>query len=913
MYLNIKTAYSFKSVYGTIENIITKCKVSGATFAGIADTNNTFGHVQWQEECKRQGIKPIFGVTLPVYSQLIKSVEHRRISHNIVTLIALNLSGLREIYALVDKAHQNFYYTPRISITQLNMTTTNILILSGHRPINVNHENLYRQVSPGIVQSVFIGSAPSIAAINNNYIEKDDSGIYESFVDPRLTERRTTPQHLMTWQEWSEFFPKEGKALKNLLKIANQINFTIKPARMVQIPETKHSVSELCKIGAKTKGIDLKKKKYKARLKLELKLIKSKGYEDYFLIVSDLVQFAKTRMLVGPARGSAAGSLVCYLLDITEVNPLEYGLLFERFLDKNRTDLPDIDLDFQDDKRHLILAYLKTKYGSEKVAQIGNISRLQHKSALNRLAKALFIPLEMVEETKTTNDMNGHTFKKLIKDYPALEDSKKLINHPLHTSIHAAGIIVSGERISHFCALNSRDEKQVVAMVDKIDAETLNLLKIDVLGLRTLTIIADCLSEIGKSSEWLYGLPKDDKKTYKLLNNHRFQGIFQFEGEAIQSLAKRIKLENIEDLSTLCALCRPGALSSGGANRYIKRRTGKSKTKYLDKCKSFVKITKETFGVIVYQEQVMKIAREYAGLSWPEVGKLRKAVAKSKGLNDYHKMFLDSAIKNGHKAKKANLVWNDIVTHGEYSFNLSHSISYAFLSYYTAYLKANFPLEFTHATLNHTKDDFSGLKFLRDMVENSGIDYEYFNPEYSVQKWSIRAGTLVGSLLSLDGIGPAAANKFVKCRKEGLVLPAGIVKKIDREDTIYKHLYPATEVYGKHYREGAVPIKEIKGEGKYKFIGRLSSVKARDLNEQHLIEKRGGEYKTGETSFLQITLEDDTDSISCVIWSDKYEDFGKEIAETGKEKDWYKVIGELKGDYRSINVRIIRKITKCPK
>ena len=272
-------------------------------------------------------------------------------------------------------------------------------------------------------------------------------------------------------------------------------------------------------------------------------------------------------MAVGPSRGSSAGSLVCYLMGITEIDPLEYDLYFERFIDINRFDQPDIDVDFQDDKRHLVIKYLEKKYGKDNVAQIGNINRLKPKSAITRFAQALGVPVDDVIELKDAimersggdaraNDCMEDTFtdtdagKKFIKNYPAMEVVKHIEAHPSHTGVHAGGILVCNNPITDYCGVNSRDKKRI-GMLDKKDAEVVNLLKIDALGLRTLSIIAGVCDQIGKPYPWMYEIPVDDPATFKVFNDHRFNGIFQFEGSAVQGLAKQMPIDNIEDIAAL--------------------------------------------------------------------------------------------------------------------------------------------------------------------------------------------------------------------------------------------------------------------------------------------------------------------------------------------------------------------------
>ncbi len=924
MYLNIATEFSFRRVFAPVEKILDKVAAAKVPFAGIADYANTFGHVVWQQECRKRNIKPIFGVVLPVYQHVLQGKEYRRIQNNLMTFIALNLEGLQEIYRLVDLAHQNFYYTPRIDFSHVNGLSSNVLLLSGHCPRYINYKNLYLQLSPNIKEGTIstFSIKNYIACCSNNFIDEGDRAVYEKFSDKRLTERRTTIQHIPTYQEWKKCFPGHLDGIKNLQHVNDKFieDFDITPAKMIKIDSPK-TIEELCLSGARARGLDIESKgKYKARYKRELKLIKEKEYVDYFLIVSDLVKYSKPKMVVGPARGSSAGSLICYLLFITEVDPLKYDLYFERFIDVNRKDLPDIDLDFADSRRYLAIDYLRKKYGTENVSQIGNISRLKGKSSILKFAKALEIHLGEVEEVKESigdgsvidTIKNTEQGKELILAYPEMEGVELIEGHADHSSIHAAGVIVSPDPITNFCGVNSRDKKQVVAMIDKRDAEIINLLKIDVLGLRTLTILSDICEQLGKDFSWLYDyIPLDDKRTYKTFNSNRYFGIFQFEGDSARKIASKMKIKTIDDISVVSALCRPGPLMSGGSNRYLKRRNKSSKIKYLDRSESFVNATKETFGVMVYQEQVIAVARQYAGLNWEDVSGFRKAISKSKGLDNFKKLFMTSCKKKGRSKKKAKKVWEDMKTNGAYLFNKSHSVSYAIISYLTAYFKTHYPLEFTVASLNHSKDDYSAVKFLRDMVENSSVEYVYYDAEKSIKEWCIIDGVLYGSLLSIDGIGPAAANRIIKCRNERLSLPMGIKKNLSICDTPFRYLYPATELYGSYYKKfkSMVTIDQIQEPGEYCFIGRLADMTIRDLNEPTLISKRGGERRSSPTTFLQLSIEDDTDLIKCSIWPEQYEAFGQVIAESGTKKDWYKIIGSIsKESFRGINIIKIQEI-----
>jgi hypothetical protein len=442
------------------------------------------------------------------------------------------------------------------------------------------------------------------------------------------------------------------------------------------------------------------------------------------------------------------------------------------------------------------------------------------------------------------------------------------------------------------------------------------------LGLRTLSILADVCDQIGEQYTWLYDIPVDDPDTYKVFNDHRFNGIFQFEGSAIKGLAKQMPIEDMEDISALSALGRPGPLNSGGANRFIKYRAGKEKHSYASEHPAVIKATEKTFGIVVYQEQMLQISREYGQLSWADTSELRRAASKSLGdefFGKYKKKFVKGAMELGETEGLANAVWDTISTSGSWAFNKSHSVSYGLISYLCAYMKAHHPLEFTVACLNHAKDDSSALKILRDAVEHDNIQYKHFDKELSTQKWSVIDGVLYGGLITIHGIGIVSANKIVKFRGSGELPPKGIRDKLASGISNFKYLYPGKQLYGDYYKDpqshglnGRVThIEDANKDGAFTIIGCMIKKNLRDANEACFVTKRKGVYETGQTAWLNITLEDDTDSLMCKIPKDKYERLGRLIAETGKtDKDWYMVYGEKINGWSIVFVKNIIRITK---
>lgn len=937
IWINIKTGYTFKQVYGHLDQIAEKCKrlcdeagIKIEPYGGVADLGNTFAHIPWRKACKKAGIKPIYGVQLPVVDELQKGA--RRYPYNWMTFIARTQKGLQEIYDLVDLSFQQFYYRQRITYDQVNSLSDGVYIIGGVAPRwDLIKRKVYAELSPSTPLCNRV-DGPPIACIDNFYPDAEDDIIYEPFADDRLRERKTVPIHILSKDEWlSEC--NNINAFMRTYDMAHDCNVELPEAPMVKYIG-KDCIEDWCKKGAKEKGL-LSKPEYIERYKREMKLIKDKDYVDYFLVIADAIRYAKTKMAVGPARGSSAGSLVCYLMGITEIDPLEYDLYFERFIDVNRFDLPDIDIDFQDDKRHLVIKYLEKKYGKDNVAQIGNINRMKPKSAIKRFAQSLGIPIDDVEELKDSimersggdaraNACMEDTFtdtdvgKKFIEKHPSMEVVKYIENHPSHTGVHAAGILVCNSPITNYCGINSRDKKRI-GMLDKKDAEDVGLLKIDALGLRTLSIIASTCDQLNKPYTWMYEIPTDDPDTYKVFNDKRFNGIFQFEGSAIQGLANQMPIESMEDISALSALGRPGPLVSGGASSFISFRTGSKKVEYLSNHPAVIAATEGTYGIVIYQEQMLSICREYGKLSWADTSDLRRAASKSLGdefFDKFKENFMKGAMGQGEKEEDALRVWKAMHTFGSWAFNKSHSVSYGLISYLCGYFRAHHPLEFLVANLNHSKNDRSALKILRDAVENDGVEYEYFNQDHSEVDWCVKDGILYGGFSTLHGLGPAKAKSAVKDRPN---FKPGIVKAIKADNSPFKYLYPAKELYGDYYTDpfkhnltnGVSLIEDCDSDGSYTVIGCLIKKNLRDANEAGFVSKRGGKFLEGQTSWLNITIEDDTGSVMAKIRKEDYERFGKEIADTGKEeKDWYVVHGEKINGWSIIFVKNIKKITR---
>jgi DNA-directed DNA polymerase III PolC len=721
-------------------------------------------------------------------------------------------------------------------------------------------------------------------------------------------------------------------AFKNTYRIAKECNVDLPVAQMISFHSEK-TLRQLCEEGAPARNIDLKDEVYAARLKREIDMIADKKFEDYFFVIADMINYAKKHMLVGPARGSSAGSLVCYLTGITDIDPIRHNLLFERFIDITREDLPDIDIDFQDDRREMVIQYLIEKYGLEKVAHLGTVSRYKAKSTITEVAKELGIPAWEVNDLKgaiierssgdaraamcimdTFNDLE--VGKQVLAKYPQMKIASTMENHARHNGVHAAGIIVTEEPVYKYCSVNNQSG---AAQIDKKDAEDLNLLKIDALGLRTLSVLQDILDQVGWEREKLINYRLDDKKAFQVLNDEKYAGIFQFEGYALQSLTRQMKIADFEDVASITALARPGPLNSGGTTQYIKRRVGESPTEYLHPLTQ--EITEVTFGVVVYQEQVMNIARDVGKLSWEDVSQLRKAMSKSYGeefFDRYWQRFKVGAEQNGIEEDQALTIWKNINTMGSWAFNRSHAIAYGMVSYWCCVLKSKFPLEFAAACLRNVRDDEQGVRLLREVVKE-GLVYKPYDKYKSKINWSVQNGELIGGLIGIKGIGPKLAEDIINRRDLQQPLTPRQDRLLNEGETPYDDIFECERRFGHIKKDPAshniksdiidIDTLEADNPGVYVFFGKLKEKNLRDLNETVNLAKRGGRIAKTHNLWLNMTFEDDTGPIITTIDRFKYPKMGKPIVEDGRLNDWYLVKGTLRRGFRKIYIDRIRKLT----
>lgn len=952
IHLDVKTDYSFLKSYGSPAQILARVKELEADVVGIADFCSTWGHIPFWKAAKKEKIKPLLGVQLPVVKSLDKDPRH-----DLVTLIAMSQDGLRAQYEALSLATKQFYYRPRLTYDQLHDITGNVII-SNRITLGAVDKFL---CLPRSFLGLGVGSAALVAAAKARcgsvaitcspvYPTPADKEAYQ-LVNAIGSARKTfdidgLDQWMFRLGECSSRFYSMGVTKEEFnawyaqtLEIASICSAELPQAQNVK-PAINITLEQWCEDGARGRNIDLSKDPWRTRLAYELKLIHEKGFVDYFLLIGDLIQWAKDRMFVGPARGSSAGSLVCYLMGIVEVDPIAHNLMFERFIDVTRTDLPDVDIDFPDERRDEVYGYLADKYGADRVARLGTVSLFKAKSSLGDVAKCYSIPKWEVDSlTDVLVERSGgdaranmtimdtiNQFEKakaLVDKYPKIRMAEVLEGHARHTGKHAAGVCISNDPIARYCSIDHN--KGGIGELTKYDAEAIGLMKIDALGLKTLSVIQDACDMAGINPRSLYTLPLDRQDAFDIFQKDKVAGVFQFEGYAVRSLMRQMGVENFDDIVALTSLARPGPLHCGGANEFIARRTGQKDWDYQHPLLS--SHTGHTFGTIVYQEQVMSITRDLGGMDWQDVNALRRAMSKSLGeefFNKYRDKFLVGTRAKSIPDEIALTIWADMCTFGSWAFNLSHAVSYALISYWCAYLKAVHPAEFAVASLRRAASDDHIFRLLREL-KKEGYEIVPFDPNKSDINWSAKEGKIYGGFTGVKGVGEVTAARFLEQRKQN---PAGWLsgltlaqrsKVLAPNNTPWHNLTRLHGAYGAYYDDPESqkvkgPILNIEDipekKGEYCFIATLKVRNLRDLNETQSLAKRDGKLIHHNNLFLNLQVEDDTGSILATINRFKYQELGKPLMEEESDGHDFLIRGRIMEDgRRKINIDKIKRLS----
>jgi DNA polymerase III alpha subunit len=941
--MRTRTGYSFRTAVGHTRDVVSRIKELGWDAAPISDRNSTFGFTKWTKAAKEAGLRPIYGVELAV----VPSLGEKRPFIDYWTFFAKE--SLRPLHDAVAQATSNPGKEPSLTYQQA-------LALPGL--VKITGERVALDLIPSRTRDLYVGLSPSLPAglyhaalerglrlittADNFYPRAEDKEFYRVSLGRRAN-TQTYPMWMVSdeelWEsvEWYASRDILDEAIANRRLAMASCSATQKRATLLS-PDKPMTLRQMCVEGADRVGVNLEDKIYSERLDRELAMIASKNFEDYFYIIADLIGWAKKRMIVGPARGSSCGSLVCYLLDITTIDPIPYKLVFERFIDINRSDLPDIDIDFSDVRRQMVFDYAEEKYGTERVARLGTVGMFQPKSALNQAGATLKIPSwqinKVVEsiidrsagDSRADNSLEDtlagtEAGRTVAREFPEILIAGRMEGHPNNAGQHAAGIVITQEPVAEFVAVNSATK---ATMCDKKDAEALNLLKIDALGLTQLSIFERTMDLIGRESisGWLETIPLDDPLAFDVLNRGHFAGVFQFTGGAMRGLTQRVKITEVEDMISITALCRPGPTTSGGADQWVRRKNKEAEVTYPHP--AFEPYTRDTYGVVVYQEQIMQIARNLGDLSWDDVTELRKAMSKSLG-KEYFDKFGDrwkaGAMKRGIPASVLDKTWDEMCAYGAWAFNRAHSVAYGIVSYWSCWLKAHHPVEFAAATLDAEKDPAKQIAMLRELA-TEGIDYVAVDQEHSTERWEpvTRADgkkSLVGPLTIVKGIGPAAVAEILDCRRRGQPLRATLSKRVASAKTDIDSLFPIRDAIARLHPDIAIsanihstptPIINVQSgiPGEVLILALAKKLAPLNENEPSRVAKRGREF-TGPVEALNMFFMDDTDEIFCKIDRYMFKAIGEDVVNRGRQgKALYAIKGTVPRDFRMIKVRQIR-------
>ena len=775
---NIKTDASLLKSLIKIDDLINIAKEYNYEALTITD-NKMYNVMSFYHKCLISNIKPIIGIELTI-------------NNNTFLLYAKDIFGYYNLVRI----------TSLENITINDLTKDGLILILPYKSFELKHEleqifddiyysyeNVFEYEQIKDTKCIYVNEIKALTLEDTEYL---------SYLDSIRTGESLEIKYNDYYLKPKEELIKLEKNIKYHEEIYNkcnvEINYRDDLLPKFKCPNNEDSFSylkKLCLIGVKKKLGETVPKIYQERLKYELNVINEMGFCNYFLIVQDYVKFAKENgILVGPGRGSAAGSLVSYVLDITDVDPIKYNLLFERFLNKMRVTMPDIDIDFEFIRRQEVINYCISKYGEKKVAGIITFGTLASKQAIRDVGKVLNVSVDKIEQLTKKIDSklnlkdNLNNIKQYLNDKELLKIYKvasKLEGLKRHTSIHAAGIIISNVDLNQVVPIEKKDNMYVVDYSMEY-LEELGLLKMDFLALKNLTTIQNILDSINKEQQVidLKDIPLNDSKTFELFQNGNTLGIFQFEKPGMIKFLKKLKPTNFEDIFAALALYRPGPMDN--IDTYIKRKEGKEKIDYIDD--SIEYILKPTYGIIIYQEQIMQIACTLAGYTLGEADILRRAISKKKSnvLLEEQSKFIEKTINNGHSKEVATKVFNYILKFASYGFNRSHSVAYALLSYKMAYLKAHYHEHFMKCLLSQSIGSSIDTSNYIDECKNENIKILNPNINESTNNYIVTNNGILYPLNNIKNIGSLVATSIIEERKNGLYKDIyDFIKRTDRK------------------------------------------------------------------------------------------------------------------------------------
>ena len=859
-HLHTHSHYSLLDGLGKIDGLVSRAKELGMDSLALTDHGNLYGAVEFYKKAKKAGLKPILGVEAYVApsDRREKQISGGEKYYHLI-LLAKNTAGWKNLIKLITAAHlEGFYYKPRVDKNLLRQHREGLIALSacitGEIPkLILNNKyneakknaleyeeifgkgNFYLEIShhPGIRPTIPAMDGlkklsretgiPIVATQDIHYVNKEDAEYHDILLavqtgnklsdNDRLT-LKDDDFSMKSPEEMAEFFKDFPEAIANTAKIADECNLELELGKIhlpkFDVPDEKTANAYLRELVAGRTALrypDLAPEIQK-RIEYELAVIEKMGFADYFLIVQDFVNWAKERgIVVGPGRGSAAGSIISYILNITDLDPLKYNLLFERFLNPDRVQMPDIDIDFADTRRDEVFGYLEEKYGKDRVAHIITFGTMAARAAIRDAGRAMglsygfcdqiaklipFNPTQGMKEGWLNHCLDN--VSELKELYQSNADAKKVLDAAKnlegvvrHASVHACGTVIAKEPLTEYMPIQyaPQDENTIVTQFEMHSVEDLGLLKIDILGIKNLTIIEDTLRlaeentgvkiDIGK-------IPLDDKKVFALLQAADTTGVFQLESSGMRRYLKELKPTELEDIMTMISLYRPGPMEL--IPQYMERRFGKERITYLHPL--LEPVLKNTYGIMIYQEQLMAGARALAGLTLAEADILRKAVGKKdkKLLQEQKEKVINGAIKNGVKKEIAEHFWTLIEPFDRYGFNRSHAACYAMIGYQTAYLRAHFPVEFYTSLFNADAGDVERAAFLINEAKKIGISILPPDINKSVSNFIPEEGNIRFGLLAIKNVGQNIVNAIVGERQKGGPFKnlADLLERVEHKD-----------------------------------------------------------------------------------------------------------------------------------
>lgn len=845
-HLHLHTEYSLLDGAASIKKAVARAKELGMDSLAITDHGAMFGVVDFYKECKKQGIKPIIGCEVYTAARKMtdKEVDRDKYQGHLI-LLAKNEVGYKNLIKIVSQGYiKGYYYKPRIDKDVLRDHSEGIIALSGCLAGNIQHRllvkdyagakaeaealleifgpgNFYLEIQDqGLEEEMAIKddmiklsrelNVPLVATNDVHYVRKEDAKAHDVLLAIQTAttlddeNRMRFPNdefYLKSEDEMRKIFAYLPEAVDNTQLVAEACNFDFKfgEYHLPQFiaPDGKTNTAylrELCESGLHERYGESPSSELYDRLNYELNTIESMGYVEYFLIVWDFINYAKTNgIVVGPGRGSAAGSIVAYCLKITDIDPIRYNLIFERFLNPERVSMPDIDIDFCYERRQEVIDYVTRKYGEGRVSQIITFGTMKAKQAVRDVARALSVSYAKADsiakaipfELSMTIDKALHTSPELKAMYEEDREAREVIDMakaiegmPRHASTHAAGVVISKEPIDEYVPLYLSD-KGPATQFTMTTIEELGLLKMDFLGLRNLTVIRDALELIERNHGIKIDFSKmsyDDPAVYEMIASGNTGGVFQLESGGMTQFMKNLKPTCFEDIVAGISLYRPGPMDS--IPKYIENKKNPQNIKYVDD--ALAPILDVTYGCLVYQEQVMQIVRDLGGYSYGRSDLVRRAMSKKKmdvmleekeyfihGKTDEDgNVEIAGCVRNGIPEHAAEEIFNDMVSFAQYAFNKSHAAAYAVVAYETGYLKAHYPVEFMAALMTSVMGDVKQIsRYIRN-CSDMGIEVLPPCVSASYKKFSVEDGKIRFGLLGIKNVGEGAIDAIVKAREE---------------------------------------------------------------------------------------------------------------------------------------------------